>query len=366
MNAIKGMVFTPECEFLPGIVYVEGNVIEKVEYVTPEELSDAERDRYVTPGLIDIHMHGCNGHDACDSSVEGIQSIIAYERDHGITSICLATMTLDENKLHNVLHTISSVDNTNLKGIYLEGPFINVEKKGAQGEEDIVSPDYGMLLRLNESAKGKIVKVSIAPEIDGAFSCINDAKDEFSFTLGHSAADYNTAVRAFDAGVKQVTHLYNAMSPMNHRSPGIVFAAADDDDVMVELITDGIHVHPSVVRNTFKLFGDDRIVLISDSMEATGMANGVYSLGGQSVHVSNKWALLDDGTIAGSASNLFECMQTAIKMGIPKNIALKAATANPAKAIGIYDKVGSIEAGKAADILILNHDFELEEVIQDI
>lgn len=362
----RGMIFTPEGEFKPGIVSIEGDVIEDVVYVTESELTKEERDLYIIPGLIDIHMHGCNGHDACSSGIEGIQSIIAYERDHGITSICLATMTLDENSLHRALRVISSVNNNNLKGIYLEGPFINGEKRGAHLKEHISAPDYEMLLRLRESARDKIKLVAIAPEVDGAFTCVEKARDDFNFTIAHSKADYGVATRAFEAGVKHVTHLYNAMDGLNHRSPGIIGAASDNDDVMVELITDGIHVHPSVVRSTFKMFGGDRIVLVSDSMEATGMPNGVYELGGQNVNVSNRWALLDDGTIAGSATNLFDCMHQAIKMGIDKSLAIKAVTANPAKAIGIYDSVGSIEVGKKADILILDHDFKLVEVIQEL
>ncbi len=362
----RGMIFTPEGEIKPGIVSIEGDVIEDVVYVTESELTMEERDLYIIPGLIDIHMHGCNGHDACCSCSEDIQSIIEYERDHGITSICLATMTLDESSLHHALSIISGVNNENLKGIYLEGPFINPDKRGAHLEEHIVEPDYNMLLRLRESANDRIKFVAIAPEVNGAFDFIKQAEDEFRFTIAHSKADYDEAMRAFGAGITHVTHLYNAMDGFNHRLPGIIGAAADDENVMVELIADGIHVHPAVVRSTFKIFGSDRVVLISDSMEATGMPDGVYELGGQTVSVNNRCALLDDGTIAGSATNLFDCMHQAIKMGVERCQAIKAATANPAKAIGIYDSVGSIEAGKKADILILDHELQIVEIIQEL
>lgn len=364
MTEYRGMIFTPECKFAPGVINVEGRTIAEVKLLAEEDLYQDERDTYIIPGLIDIHMHGCNGHDACESTEDGIRAIISYELDHGITSLCLATMTLPEDKLHSVLHNIASVDHSNLKGIYLEGPFIAEEKKGAQNVDYIAVPNHDMLRRFNESAQEKIVMVTIAPEVDGAFTCMEKSAYEFRFSIAHSDADYQVAERAFKAGVKHVTHLYNAMSSYSHRSPGIVGAAADHEDVMVELITDGIHIHPSVVRNTFKMFGSDRIVLVSDSMEATGMPNGTYSLGGQSVHVSNRWALLDDGTIAGSASNLYDCMIAAIKMGVPREDVIKAATINPAKAIDIDRRVGSLEVGKDADILILNHDFELVSVIQ--
>jgi N-acetylglucosamine-6-phosphate deacetylase len=245
----------------------------------------------------------------------------------------------------------------------LEGPFIAKEKKGAQKEDHIIPANKEMLNDLQDKADGLIKLVTIAPETEGAMECIQDLKDEFHFSIGHTMADYETACKAFEAGADHVTHLYNAMKPSNHREPSVAEAAADDSDVFVELICDGIHLHPSVVRNAFRIYGDDRVVLISDSMRATGMTDGEYTLGGQEVAVKGALATLADGTIAGSVTNLYECMKKAISMGIPKEVAIKAATVNPARSIGVDKEVGSIEVGKKADILVVNEELVLEKVI---
>lgn len=176
-------------------------------------------------------------------------------------------------------------------------------------------------------------------------------------------ADYETACKAFEAGADHVTHLYNAMPTSTHREPSVLGAAADNPNVMVELICDGIHIHPSVVRNTFRMFGEDRVILISDSMRATGMNDGNYTLGGQDVIVKGALATLKDGTIAGSVTNLYECMKKAISMGIAKESAIKAATINPARSIGVDDLVGSIEVGKRADIVFADKDLNREIVM---
>ena len=172
------------------------------------------------------------------------------------------------------------------------------------------------------------------------------------------------AKEAFDTGMQHMTHIYNAMNPINHRDPGPVFAAVDSKNVDVEIICDGIHVHPSVVRSTIKLFGSDKVIFISDSMEAAGMPDGDYELGGLSVRRQGNRAYLSDGTIAGSVVNLMDCLRTAVlKMGIPLEIAVKCAAVNPAKAIGIYNRTGSIEAGKSADLVVLNDDLEIKMVL---
>ena len=192
---------------------------------------------------------------------------------------------------------------------------------------------------------------------------IRELHKEVVISLGHTSADYDTAKEALAAGARQVTHLFNAMMPMGHRAPGLIGAASEDEHCMAELICDGIHVHESMVRAAFKLF-PGRIVLISDSMRATGMGDGVYDLGGQQVNVNGKLAMLADGTIAGSVSNLYDCMRMAVAFDIPIGEAIAAATMNPAKSIGIYDQVGSLRPGKRADIIIANENLELVRVFQ--
>ena len=205
--------------------------------------------------------------------------------------------------------------------------------------------------------------MTLAPETDGAVEFIKRAKDEVNISIGHTESDYDTAKAALDAGANHVTHLFNAMPPLSHRAPGVIGAARDADGCMAELICDGIHIHPAAIRAAFAMFGGERIVLISDSTMATGMANGEYTLGGQKIFVKDCRATLADGTIAGSATNLFDCMRNAIKFGIAPETAVRAASANPAMSIGKYGEYGSITVGKRAHALLVNDGFELVRVL---
>lgn len=364
MRIIKGIVYTKDFLFEPGIVMVENDKIISVESCDRETLAQEERNRYLLPGLVDIHFHGCAGYDFCGGTKESIQAIEAYENAHGITSLCPATMTLPIERLEEICYAAAKYRGGSIHGIYLEGPFVSEEKKGAQNAAYIRKPDLKLLDRLQEYAGGLLKIAAIAPEIEGAMACIQEGNDRFRFSIAHTCADYETASKAMEKGALHVTHLYNAMPSFHHREPGVIGAAADHDKTMVELICDGIHVHPSMVRNTFRLFGDDRVILVSDSMMAAGMPDGVYTLGGQKVFVKGKLATLENGAIAGSVTNLYDCMVTAFSMGIPKESAIRAATWNPARAIGIEKEYGTLETGKKADILISDLDFRLREVIK--
>lgn len=323
---------------------------------------------YAIPGLTDVHFHGCTGYDFCDGTEEAIQAIADYQLKHGITNIVPATMTFDEKRLTDIMHTAKAHKNqsgADLCGINMEGPFISTAKKGAQNPRYIHNPDIDMFRRLQDASGGLIKLVDIAPEEESSMEFVEALKDEVTVSIAHTTADYETADLAFSKGVKQVTHLYNAMPPFTHRAPGVIGAAFDHKNVYVELICDGIHIHPSVVRATFQLFGDDRVVLISDSMMAAGLADGNYSLGGQGVKVTGSLATLSDGTIAGSVTNLMKCMRIAVqKMGVPLESAVKAAAVNPAKSVGIFDRYGSIEPGKIGNVLLLDKELNLIAVIQ--
>lgn len=375
MRTIKGMIYTERMCFEPGKITIAEDRIGQIELLGQGELTEEEAGRYILPGLVDTHFHGCAGFDFCDGTPEAMRAIASYELTHGITTITPATMTLAEDTLINICAACASAVETQtleegvllrevLKGIYLEGPFISMEKKGAQNPAFIHKPDTEMLDRLQQAAKGLIRIVVIAPETEGAMECIREGKGKFRFSIAHTCADYETAKEAIEAGAAHVTHLYNAMPPFTHRKPGVIGAAAEDTQTEVELICDGIHIHPSVVKSTFKLFGAERVVLISDSMMATGMEDGEYALGGQPVQVKGNRALLADGTIAGSVTNLYDCMKTAIGMGVPKEDAVRAATFNPAKAVGLADECGSLVEGRKADILIADSEFNLLEVIK--
>lgn len=327
---------------------------------------------YAIPGLIDIHFHGCMGHDFCDGTVEAIDAITRYEASCGVTSVCPATMTVSPESLVQVMDAARTYNESparpgqaSLVGINMEGPFISEAKKEAQAAEHIRLCDEALFCSLQERSGGLIKLVDIAPENEGAMEFIDALHDKVTISLAHTTADYQTAKEAYDRGARHATHLYNAMPPFTHRAPGVVGAAFDSPHCRAELICDGVHIHPSVVRATFHLFGDDRMILISDSMRAAGMEDGQYTLGGQDVAVKGKYAtLVSDGALAGSVTNLMDCMRTAVKeMQIPLESAIACATMNPAKAIGIYDRYGSISTGKIANLVLLDQDLNLRQVI---
>ena len=327
---------------------------------------------YAIPGLIDIHFHGCMGHDFCDGTVEAIDAITRYEASCGVTSVCPATMTVSPESLVQVMdaartynESLARPGQASLVGINMEGPFISEAKKGAQAAEHIRLCDEALFCSLQERSGGLIKLVDIAPENEGAMEFIDALHDKVTISLAHTTADYQTAKEAYDRGARHATHLYNAMPPFTHRAPGVIGAAFDSPHCRAELICDGVHIHPSVVRATFQLFGDDRMILISDSMRAAGMEDGQYTLGGQDVAVKGKYAtLVSDGALAGSVTNLMDCMRTAVKeMQIPLESAIACATMNPAKAIGIYDRYGSISTGKIANLVLLDQDLNLRQVI---
>ena len=327
---------------------------------------------YAIPGLIDIHFHGCMGHDFCDGTVEAIDAITRYEASCGVTSVCPATMTVSPESLVQVMDAARTYNESparpgqaSLVGINMEGPFISEAKKGAQAAEHIRLCDEALFCSLQERSSGLIKLVDIAPENEGAMEFIDALHDKVTISLAHTTADYQTAKEAYDRGARHATHLYNAMPPFTHRAPGVVGAAFDSPHCRAELICAGVHILPSVVRATFQLFGDDRMILISDSMRAAGMEDGQYTLGGQDVAVKGKYAtLVSDGALAGSVTNLMDCMRTAVKeMQIPLESAIACATMNPAKAIGIYDRYGSISTGKIANLVLLDQDLNLRQVI---
>lgn len=364
MKIVNAKVYTEKGTFQKLDVYTDG------EQIANESSDEAVIDGagcYLIPGLTDIHFHGCMGHDFCDGTHEAMEAMACYEASCGVTTIVPATMTLGKETLMNICKAAATYPNQKgaiLCGINMEGPFVSLKKKGAQNGAYIHKPDVEMFRELNE-ASGKLVKLlAIAPEEPGALECIRELKDEVVLSVAHTTADYEKAREAFLAGANHVTHLYNAMAGLSHREPGVVGAAADDEHVEVELICDGIHIHPVTVRQTFKMFGDERIILISDSMEATGMKDGEYSLGGQKVVKKGNLATLEDGTIAGSATNLMDCMRTAVqKMGIPLESAVRCAAVNSAKSVGIYEQYGSITPGKVANMVLLKEDdLSIQEV----
>ncbi len=331
---------------------------------------------YAIPGLIDLHFHGCVGDDFCDGDKEAIRRIAEYEASVGVTAIAPATMTLPVKELENILKTAvaykkeyeKNKKTADFVGINMEGPFISPVKKGAQDERNIIPCNEEIAQKFLDASDNLVKFIGIAPEeSDNTISFIKNMKDKVNISLAHTNADYESAKAAFDAGANHAVHLFNAMPAFTHREPGVVGAVSDSEHVMAEIICDGVHIHPSMVRAAFKMMGADRMIFISDSMRATGMPDGQYTLGGLDVKVrGNRATLVSDGALAGSVTNLADCMRTAVKkMGIPLETAIACATKNPAISLGIYDERGSISVGKKADIVLLDKKLTLKTVIKD-
>ena len=327
---------------------------------------------YAIPGLVDIHFHGAMGADVCDGTSEAFETIAKYEASRGITAICPATLTLPVEDLKRVLSLgakcASGAGLADLVGFNMEGPFISHAKKGAQNEEYIRSCDAELVKEFVEASKGLLKIIGLAPEENPGFeSYISAVRDQVKVSLAHTNADYDTAMKAFAAGASHAVHLYNAMTGLNHREPGVVGAVFDSKNVTAELICDGVHIHPAVVRTTFEMLGPDRVVMISDSLRAAGMPDGEYELGGLPIIKKGKEIrLAEGGSIAGSCTDLMGCLKTAVReMGIPLEDAVAAATINPARCISVDDKYGSLEVGKLANIVLLGiDDLEVKRVIR--
>lgn len=362
----NGTVFQEDKTFVKKNLYIENGRI--VEFL-PETSGVSEIDAdglFVLPGLVDIHSHGAVGQDFSDNNMDGLHKILQYEYSHGITSYCPTSMTLKKDEICKIYCKMENWEDqegmSHVAGLNMEGPFLDKNKKGAHLEEHIIPPDVDFFRKCNQSCNNRIRLVTLAPNMEGALEFIRELKNEVVVSLGHSAADYDTAKKALEAGANHVTHLFNAMNPLGHRAPGLIAAAAEDENCIAELICDGIHVHESMVRAAFKLF-PGRIALISDSMRATGLEDGTYDLGGQQVHVRGKLATLSDGTIAGSATNLYDGMRNAAAFGIPWEEAIAAASMVPAKSIGIFDETGSLTPGKRADVILVDKELKLVRVL---
>lgn len=323
---------------------------------------------YVSPGFIDIHTHGAVGHDTMDGDWEGIREISVSFASHGVTSFLPTTMTMDRDHIKRALKTIEKaalgvvkkasdqvVPGAKVLGCHLEGPFISPQNAGAQNPSFILKPDFELL----ENFKGLVKVVTMAPELEGSEDFIKKCVEhDIVISLGHSSGTYGDAMRAIRSGARSISHTFNAMTALNHREPGIVGAAMDRDEVTCELIADNIHIHPAVQRILLKTKGIERVILVTDSMRASGMGKGVYDLGGQTVIVENDSARLENGTLAGSILTMDRALRNFKKnTGISIAEAVKTVTENPAKLLKMDDIIGSIGFGKSSDLVIFDDDF---------
>ena len=374
MRIANGKVFDGQC-FRERDVVVEGRAFSSIEASGGEawgacgaaDTLDASG-CYVIPGLIDVHFHGAMGHDFCDASDEGISAIAAYEASRGVTSICPTTMTLPEERLAPIVASVAAHEaaagEAGIVGINMEGPYIAPDKVGAQNPAYVRSASIEEFGRLQQQAMGLIKLVDVAPEQPGNLEFIRQMSHDVRVSVAHTCTGYDDACAAFDAGARHMTHLFNAMPSLHHREPGPIAAGAERNDVTAEIIADGVHIHPAMVRLAFALFGDDRMILISDSLRACGLGDGEYELGGQQFFVKGNRATIANGSLAGSVSDVMACMRTAVRsMGIPLTSAVKAATVNPARALGLDGKLGAIAPGYQADAVVLDRDLNIKHVV---
>ncbi len=365
-----GKVFTGE-KFEEAAVRTEGA---KIVEIGPELSAKAGEEvvelgeNLLVPGFIDLHTHGCIGYDFSTADKEEITKMCDFYLSRGITSVAGTTMTMSYEDYKKAAATIGeymdSVENHNLIGINMEGPFLSVEKKGAHDPQYIIDASQEKMDELNRLARGHFLIVDIAPERPGAMEFIRKNCKDYVISVAHTPADYEKAMEAFEAGATEVTHLFNAMNGLGHRDPGVpgaAFAAGAN----VEMICDGIHIHPTVMRMVYKLF-KERLLVISDSMSAAGLQDGEYVLGGLPVFVREGKATLENGTIAGSTTDLLKEMGIWMDdCGLSMEEILPCMTMNQARAVRMEDKIGSIEAGKAADLVVISPKREIQAVYKN-
>lgn len=322
---------------------------------------------YVAPGLLDMHIHGYAGEDTSDAKEDGLLKMCQALAENGVTSWCPTTMTVSKAEILAAFDTVRKVKartdcyGAKVLGVNCEGPFINPSKKGAQAEEHILRPDAKFILD-----NADIVSVfTVAPEMDGGLECIREVFEDgrVLVSMGHTGATYEEAVAGIQAGVRHATHLFNAMTPLMHRNPGVVGAALSDDNVSCELIADTFHVNKGLFSLVAKV-KKDKLCLITDCMRAGGMPDGYYTLGGQPVKKTGIQCLLEDGTIAASVLKLNEAVRNLYEnTELSIHEAVACASLNPAKALGVDDRIGSLEAGKCADIIIFDDQFNIQKTI---
>ena len=323
----------------------------------------------VIPGLIEVHSHGNSGCDFSDGDYEGLKQMARFYLSCGVTSFAPASMTLPYDVLEKAFATARRLADEKpegcavLRGIQMEGPYFSYKKRGAQNADYLKEPDFEGFRKLYEGCGGLVRIVDVAPELPGAAEFTRKASKLCTVSVAHTDSGYDHARDVFANGATHLTHLYNAMPGIHHRNPGVIPAAVENPHVRAEIICDGMHIHPASVRLAFSMFGGARMIVVSDSGRCAGQPDGTeFELGGQMATLIGGVAKLSDGTIACSATNLWQCLVNCISWGIAEEDVVRACTYNPACALGVQGEVGSIAPGKMADFIVCSPDYAKKRV----
>ena len=362
-------IFTGDFTFKTGAFEVkDGKFGQILSENVPEEAIDLGG-ATVIPGLIEVHSHGNSGHDFCDGDYEGLKEMARYFLSCGVTSFAPASITQTYEVLEKAFATAKKIADEKpegcavLRGIQMEGPYFSYKKRGAQNPDFLKEPDFEGFKKLYDDCGGLIRIADVAPELPGAIDFVSKVKEYCTVSIAHTDCSYDQAKAAVDAGVTHLTHLYNAMPGINHRNPGVIPAAVENENVRAEIICDGLHIHPAAVRLAFAMFTGARMILVSDSGRCAGQPDGTeFELGGQMAKLIDGVARLEGGVIACSATNMYQCVLNCLSWGIREEDVVRAATYNPACSLGVQDVVGSIETGKQADFIVCTENYAKKRV----
>lgn len=368
MVLANGKVMSGSFELIDADIRIEnGKITEIGSRLSDREIIDV-RGKYILPGFIDTHIHGAVGARISDKDVE-LEKITEFEVTQGVTSLTITTAASEFESLLVQLSNVESFKNGNgakIAGIHAEGPFISRKYKGAMTEEYIISPDIKKLDAMIEASGNTIKILTVAPETDNALEVIRYAvKNGIVVSMGHTDADYETALRAIEAGASRMTHTFNAARPINHREPGVLGAALTDDRVVCEMICDYVHLHPTTIKMIYNLKGADRINMISDSGHAAGLDVTEFEVDGVMRYVKDGVVRLANGTIAGSAMTLYDGFKNLVRSGFSMEDVSKMCSLSPARSLSIDDTVGSIEVGKNADVILLDNSLNIRKTFVD-
>ncbi|MCA0985144.1 N-acetylglucosamine-6-phosphate deacetylase [Halobacillus yeomjeoni] len=370
---LGGNIVTETEVIRDGYLIINQEKIEEIGYGQPsnpsniDEAVELDKGDYIFPGFIDIHIHGAAGADTMDATPKALETMAETLPKEGTTSFLATTITDEEDRISEALKNASEFKKTDsigaeMLGVHLEGPFINKKHAGAQPLSCIGPASVDQFKKWQETAEGLIRVVTLAPEEDQDHQLIQYLNDTGVIpSIGHSHATYEEVKQAAENGLKHATHLFNAMRPMHHREPGVVGAVFLSEDLMAEIIFDRIHVAQEMVELAYKNIGSDRMILITDSMRGKCLQNGTYDLGGQHVHLKDGEARLEDGTLAGSVLKMNEAVKNMSQLGVSPLDLMKMSSWNAAKSLGVDDRKGSIAAGKDADLVIMDKDFNIKQ-----